>query len=129
MKDKTKLLKIRNARAFLKEATVDDLEKIQANISQLITERAEQEAAAEKERQEKERALDELLAIAKERGISKTELLNGIGGQKSQSTGKRRQYKVDDRIVEWGGRGPIPEPLRSLRKDGQDIEKYRIDND
>ena len=56
MKNTTKLLKLRNARAFLKDASVDELQKIQANISELMTEKAEQEEAAEKERQEKERA-------------------------------------------------------------------------
>lgn len=130
MKNTTKLLKIRNARAFLKEATVAELQQIQTNLDKLIAEKEEEEAAAEREREEKERALNELLSKAKDLGISKSDILNSIGGgHKNLNAGKKRQYRVNGEIIHWGGRGPMPAPLKSLKENGDDIEKYRIDSE
>ena len=80
-----------------------------------------QEVIAEKEKNEREAALDAARKVAEEMGFN----LDDIHGTGPKKDNQPLYVNPDNKEQTWGGRGRRPKWLTDLVKQGHDIETFR----
>jgi DNA-binding protein H-NS len=105
----------------LSKFSATELRALQADVSQQIRVREEQEKAA---------ARDQILAIANRLGLPLEELLSDKPKTKGAPKGKQAPVKFrnpSNKDQEWSGRGRQPQWVRECLAAGQSLDELRAD--
>lgn len=104
----------------LAKLSLDDLKKLQKDIVQTIETR---------EKQTMIDAREKILAIAKEMGVSVSDLVgNGKPIKPVQKVAAQYRSTKDDKL-EWSGRGRMPNFIKEELASGKTLEDLRIKKD
>lgn len=112
-----------------------ELDLLIERVNEAVSAVREDRKKEAEEREARQKKANELLEMAKEKGINVADLLNAAGISEAdikrdlrRGAGKKRK-KVKYRLgeQEWTGAGRPPRWITELRNKGEDIEKYRVD--
>ena len=101
---------MKDIKSFIKDASFSDLEKAKALIESALT-----------ERQAKERAKQEVLALLKEKGLTVDDLVDSGAQDKRAKVQAKYRITRDGETFEWSGRGKRPKAFEGVL-----LEQYLV---
>lgn len=122
----------RRLNAATKELTVQELEEIKGKLDAIITQRAEEEKAREKENAERLAKIDELRKAMAEAGISPEEITGSSTASAPRRGGKGVKRPPKYRLVKdgeeylWTGIGRTPRVFKAIVDNGGNLDDYLI---
>ncbi|MEH6470753.1 MAG: H-NS histone family protein [Halopseudomonas sp.] len=118
-------------RKACKELSASELEKLFENLSDLINERKQEEAAIEAERAQKQASIDAIKKQMADNGVDLNDLLatlEAAPAAKPKGTVKPK-YQIEDgegNILQWTGRGRTPKLFQQYFDQGGSKEDCLI---
>ncbi|MBJ8931574.1 H-NS family histone-like protein [Citrobacter freundii] len=123
---------IRTLRAQSREVTLELLEEMLEKLTIVVQERREEDAAAQREVQEKVAKLERYREMLLADGIDPTDLLGGGDTTKAAKTKRAprpAKYAYTDENGEqktWTGQGRTPAAIKKALDEGKTLESFEI---
>ncbi|WP_420935880.1 H-NS family nucleoid-associated regulatory protein [Alteromonas sp. A081] len=120
----------RRLQGAVKELSIEELEKVQEKLVNIVDKRKEKALQEEKEAQEKHKKLAAIKQQMEEAGLN-LEDLQVLTSETNKKTGKKRPIKyklVDDKGVEhpWTGIGRMPRVYKDALDSGKSLDSFSI---
>lgn len=123
------LLNARSLKAASKELTLEQLEESLAKFTKIVEERKAEEEAVRAANEEKNRELEEIKQLLKEKGIDPAELLSPAASETKKREPRPAKYQYQDEQGEWRqwtGQGRKPKPIQQALDAGKSLDDFLI---